>query len=150
MRLSSRGRYGLQAACELAAQHGKGPVSARVISERRNVPAAYLEQLLRKMRRAGVVVSVRGPGGGYLLARRPEEISLGDVVRAVEGPIALLDCLGPSFTPDACDHLFDCVARAVWKRLGKQLEGMMDEITLRDLSENGADICVSGPSRGSE
>jgi len=148
MRLSSRGRYGLQAACELALQHGMGPVSARVISERRNVPPAYLEQLLRKMRLAGVVVSVRGPGGGYLLARQPEQISLGDIVRAVEGPIALLECLEPSFAPDECDNMFDCVARAVWKRLGKELEGMLDEITLKELSEDRLDICLCRPTRG--
>jgi Rrf2 family protein len=100
------------------------------------------------MRRAGLVASVRGPGGGYLLARRPEEISLGDIVRAVEGPIALLDCLRPTFAPGDCDRLSDCVARAVWKRLSKQFEGMLDEMTLSELQEEGVGRCSGRRAQG--
>ena len=85
MKLSTNGRYGLRAIIDLAEYEGVGPVSISSISERQDISERYLEQLMAKMKKAGLVKSVRGAGGGYILARKASEISVGDVLRALEG-----------------------------------------------------------------
>ena len=138
MKLSTRGRYGIHAMYDLALYAEGGPQSIKAIAEREGVPEAYLEQLIAVLKRAGLVTSVRGAQGGYMLARRPEEITVGDVLRALEDGLNLLDCLDEE---DACGRSCACPSRVVWLKLREGMNAVLDGITLRDMIEDTA--CAS-------
>lgn len=135
MKLSTKGRYGLRAMLDLAlnSEHGE-TVSIQSIAERQNISESYLEQLVRKLRAADLVKSVRGAGGGYQLARPSSEISVGDVLRALEGSIEAVSCVS---TDDriSCDQADLCVTRLVWERVNTAIENAVDSITLFQLVE---------------
>ena len=93
MKISTKGRYSVTALYELALHYGEGAVSLKSIAKSQGLSENYLEQLMAPLRRAGIVKSVRGAQGGYMLARSPQEITIGEIITTVEGPIALVDCL---------------------------------------------------------
>lgn len=134
MRISTRGRYALRAMVDLA-QHGDdGPVSRQDISERQEISADYVAQLFRPLQSAGLVEGVKGPGGGYRLIRDPSLIRAGDVVRAAEGPVAVVHCILPC--PDegpACARVDRCVTHRLWKRVSDAVTEVLDSVTLTDL-----------------
>ncbi|MDH4162091.1 MAG: Rrf2 family transcriptional regulator [Nitrospirota bacterium] len=132
MKLSTKGKYGVRALFEIARQYGQGPLSIKEISERQKISLSYLEQILHRLGKAGIIESVRGPHGGYVLARRPAEVTIGDVVRALEGPIALSHCLEPGFGSE-CYQADDCVARMVWTKVGEKIEEALDSISFEHL-----------------
>jgi len=132
MRFSSRGHYGLKAMFDLARHYGTGPVPLKSIAERQNLSGQYLEQLIAMLKKAGLVKSVRGAQGGYILARRPEEIKVGDVLRALEGPLAPVDCVN-EIDPKECDQADFCITRTVWEKIRNSIAQVMDSITLADL-----------------
>ncbi len=132
MKLSTKGKYGVRAVYEIARRAGQGPISIKEISERQGISFSYLEQILHKLGKAGLIESVRGPAGGYLLARKPAELTIGDIVRTLEGPIALTHCLEPGEEGD-CYQADDCVARMVWTRVGEKIEEALDSISFEDL-----------------
>lgn len=132
MKLSTKGKYGVRAVFEIARHGGKGPLTIKEIAERQQISFSYLEQILNRLGRAGIIESVRGPGGGYLLGGKPAELTIGDVVRALEGPIALSHCLEPGVS-DECYQADDCVARMVWAKVGAKIEEALDSITFADL-----------------
>ncbi len=134
MRLSTRGRYGVAALYELATRSDGSPVTLRQIAEGQGLSESYLEQLFLALRRADVVSSVRGAQGGYVLARPAAEITIGDIVRALEGPIAPVSCVADE---EACtrDHLDGCPTRPIWIRLARCMNRVLDSITLADISE---------------
>ena len=132
MKLSTKGKYGVRALFEIAKHYGKGPLSIKAIAERQHISLSYLEQILHRLGKAGIIESVRGPHGGYSLARRPSGLTIGDVVRALEGPIALSHCLEPGEN-DSCRQSDDCVARMVWAKVGKKIEAALDSISFEDL-----------------
>ncbi|HID86029.1 MAG TPA: Rrf2 family transcriptional regulator [Anaerolineae bacterium] len=134
MRLSTRGRYALRAMVDLALHADLGPVPRSEIAERQEISAHYIEQLFVKLRKAGLIESVRGPGGGYILARNAGDIKAGDVIRAVEGPIALVYCVEPQ-TDLPCHRMPRCVTHLLWKRLSKTIEEILDSVTLKDLCD---------------
>ncbi len=117
---------------EIARHYGKGPISIKEIAERQGISFSYLEQILHKLGKAGLIDSVRGPAGGYLLARQPSELTIGDIVRVLEGPIALSHCLEPGESAD-CYQADDCVARMVWAKVGAKIEEALDSISFDDL-----------------
>jgi Rrf2 family protein len=132
MRLSTVGRYALRAMVDLACQGGGEPVPRHEIAARQEVSERYLAQLFLKLRYAGLVESVRGPGGGYLLARPPEEITAGDVLRAVEETLAPVFCVGDE--EDAvCDRADGCPTHWLWQRLGETIRQTLDSVTLAEL-----------------
>ena len=131
MKLSTKGKYGVRALFEIARHFGKGPLTIREIAGRQQISLSYLEQILHRLGKAGIIESVRGPHGGYELARRPGELTIGDVVRALEGPIALSHCLEPGVS--GCYQADDCVARMVWSRVGEKIEEALDSITFEQL-----------------
>ena len=133
MKLSTRGRYGIHAMFDLAQNYGGDPQPVKAIAERQGLSEAYLEQLFAVLRREGLIKSVRGAQGGYMLARAPEEISVGDVLRALEGGLSLLDCLSED---DACGKSCDCPTRSVWLRMQNGLQEIVDGITLKDILED--------------
>lgn len=131
MKLSTKGKYGVRAVYEIA-RHAKGPITIKEVAERQGISLSYLEQILHKLGKAGLIESVRGPAGGYLLARKPVELTIGDIVRALEGPIALSHCLEPGESDD-CMQADDCVARMVWTKVGAKIEEALDSISFEDL-----------------
>ena len=132
MKLSTRGKYGVRAVFEIARRYGKGPITSKEISDRQGISSSYLEQILHKLGKAGVIESVRGPAGGYLLARRPADLTIGDIIRTLEGPIALSHCLEPGESGD-CNQADDCMARMVWAKAGAKIEEALDNISFNDL-----------------
>jgi Rrf2 family cysteine metabolism transcriptional repressor len=132
MKLSTKGKYGVRAVYEIAKHYGNGPISIKEISERQGISVSYLEQILHKLGKAGLIESVRGPAGGHQLARKPAALTIGDIVRALEGPIALSHCLEPGESGD-CNQADDCVARMVWAKVGAKIEEALDSISFDDL-----------------
>lgn len=130
LKLSTRGQYGVRAMFEIGKGHPDKPVTIREISESQDVSVAYLEQILNKLRKAGLIKSVRGPGGGYLLNRSPLEISIGSILNELEGPVAITSCLDPD---EGCIRIDSCVTHLLWKALGEQIEAFLDTITLNNL-----------------
>ncbi|NET09400.1 MAG: RrF2 family transcriptional regulator [Symploca sp. SIO2B6] len=127
MKLTTRGYYSVKALLDLSLQPNHGPSSVREIANRQNLPAPYLEKLLIKLRRAGLVMSVRGVNGGYQLERSPAHISLGQVLEAVG------ENLEPRSGNEIQDNAEDWVTQMVWKRLTQKMKVAMYEISLEDL-----------------
>jgi Rrf2 family iron-sulfur cluster assembly transcriptional regulator len=106
------------------------PVTIREIAERQAVSVAYLEQILNKLRKAGLIRSVKGPGGGYLLEKAPDKVTIAEVLLELEGPVALTSCLDPD---EGCVRVDSCVTHMLWKALGEQVEHYLKTITLGNL-----------------
>jgi Rrf2 family protein len=117
---------------EIAKHSGKGPITIKEIAERQGISFSYLEQILHRLGKAGLIESVRGPAGGYLLAGNPSELTIGDIVRTLEGPIALSHCLEPGESGE-CYQADDCVARMVWAKVGAKIDEALDSITFDNL-----------------
>jgi Rrf2 family protein len=130
VKISTRSRYGLRALLELALHHGEGPLMMQSIADSQGVSRKYLDSIFASLKTAGMVRSRRGVGGGHLLAKEPEAIRLGDVMRALEGPLSLVDCVGDSAL---CDRSHRCVTRDVWTEVGNAIGSVLDNITLADL-----------------
>lgn len=134
MKLSTRGEYGLRAMFDLAMRQGDSPTPLKDIAERQEISGHYLEQLIASLRKAGLVKSVRGAQGGYLLGRPPEDITVGDIVRILEGPIGPTECVSQE-EPTTCGRAENCIARQVWKRVRDSIVEVMDSITLGDMRD---------------
>lgn len=132
MKVSTRGDYASRALLSLALHAEDQPTSVRDIAERTGLPQPYLEQILLALKGAGLVRSKRGVGGGYVLARPPAEITLGQIVSAVDGPIAAGD-FGPPHENGACAHEGQCVLLAVWADVGQHMRQHLDSFTLGDM-----------------
>ncbi len=136
MKLSTRTRYGIRAILELAKNHGKGPLQIKIIAQRQDISAKYLEQLIAILKSAGFVRSFRGSKGGYMLAKAPNEIKLNDVFNALEGPTATVECIE---NENYCARIADCVARQVWVQLQEAIDNVLKAITLQDLVDRTKD-----------
>lgn len=129
MKISTRGRYGLTVVVVLGAKYGEGPIPLRQIAEEQSLSEAYLEQLIPPLRNNGIVKSVRGAYGGYMLAKPPTEITSGDVIRVLEGPIQPIEGLGDTDIPQ----------HELWKRIADAVREVMDTTTIADLIKSGED-----------
>lgn len=123
MKISTKGRYGLTIMMELATRFGEGPTSLKSIAEKHQLSEHYLEQLVAPLRNAGLVKSIRGAYGGYILSKTSDQISAGDVIRVLEGPISPVD-----FTEED-----DPAKRDLWVRIRDSIAGVLDSTTLEDL-----------------
>ena len=132
MKLSTRGEYGLRAMFELARKYGEGPVSLRSIAEEQDISENYLEQLIAVLRKSGLVESVRGAQGGYMLAAAPQEINVGDIIRVLEGPIAPTDCVSENSKKD-CGRAGTCASRLIWEKVRDSITKVLDGFTLLDM-----------------
>lgn len=133
VKVSTRGDYASRALLSLALHaRADGPISVRDIAERTGLPQPYLEQILLALKGAGLVRSKRGVGGGYVLARSPEEIALSDIVSAVDGPIVAGD-FGEPHADGACDHEGQCVLLAIWSDVGEHMRRYLDALSLADI-----------------
>jgi Rrf2 family protein len=132
LKLSTRTRYGLRAILELALQYNEGPLQTQTIARRQNISRKYLEQLIATLKTAGLVKSIRGPKGGYLLAKTPVSITLYDLFKALEGTGAIVKCLE---NKDYCPQYPSCVARQAWTKLQESIADVLKSITLQQLVE---------------
>ncbi|HEM60708.1 MAG TPA: Rrf2 family transcriptional regulator [Chloroflexi bacterium] len=139
MRLSTKGRYALRAVVDLALHADRDPVSRKEIAERQDISPHYMEQLFAKLRDAGLIEAIRGPGGGYLLARPPEQITVGEVVRAVEEILTPVPCLDPDCDLD-CERAPTCPTRRIWQQLGQRASEYLDSLTIADLCEDARQL----------
>lgn len=130
MRISSKIRYGARAVLELAFHYGEGPVDLKEIARKEDISLKYLEQVIIPLRTAGLVKSFRGSKGGYSLAKPPSEISLGDLVEVLDGPIDLIECLKD---PKSCSKSPSCVTRDVWKEASDALHKVLNSITFEEM-----------------
>lgn len=133
MKVSTRGDYACRALLSLAMHGGDEPTSVRDIAERTGLPQPYLEQILLALKGAGLVRSKRGVGGGYVLARAPTEVTLAQIVSAVDGPIVAGD-FGEPHQNGACDHEGQCVLLAVWADVGEHMRRLLEGQTLADVT----------------
>jgi Rrf2 family transcriptional regulator, iron-sulfur cluster assembly transcription factor len=132
MRLTTKGRFAVTAMLDLALHHRGGPVTLAGISKRQKISLSYLEQLFGKLRRRALVESVRGPGGGYCLARPLQEITVADIIRAVDEPIDATQCGGRENCLD--DHR--CMTHELWVSLNAKIYEYLSSVTLAQLMEN--------------
>jgi Rrf2 family protein len=123
---------------DLALRYGEGPVSLKSTAERQDVSEHYLEQLMAGLRRAGLVTSSRGAQGGYELARPPSQITIGDIVRVLEGPIDPAECVADGDPAETCERADECTMRLVWKKLKDCMNRVLDSISLSDLCDEAA------------
>ncbi|MFW5896479.1 MAG: RrF2 family transcriptional regulator [Bacillota bacterium] len=131
VKISTRGQYGVRAMSVLADRYGEGPIPNRDIAEAQGLSQSYLEQLLAPLRRAGLVRSVRGPEGGYYLSRPPEEITVGDVLRVLEGSLSPVECVEDH--TKVCARADICPARRVWMLVRDSVNHVVNSINLADL-----------------
>ena len=130
MRISTKGRYGLKAVFELAQHYGEEPLSIRRIAEKQQISVAYLEQLFKKMRADNIVIAERGAQGGYMLSRPPCEITVGQVLRSLEGSVAPVFCAEESVD---CDCSKACIECKVYRRIREGIDQVVDGITLQTM-----------------
>lgn len=133
MRLSTRAQYAVRAMVDLALYSTSKPVSLKEIAQREEIPLSYLEQLFFRLKNGGIVTSIRGPGGGYVLARESSLIKVGEIVVTVEEPLSPVACMDEGST--GCSRISQCVTHNIWKGLGEKIRGFLDGITLEDLAQ---------------
>ncbi|MDD3654327.1 MAG: Rrf2 family transcriptional regulator [Desulfotomaculaceae bacterium] len=134
MKLSTRGRYGLRAMIEMAKSEDELPITTHTIAERQDLSERYLEQLMVSLKRSGLVKSVRGAQGGYVLGSSPQDITAGDIIRALEGPIAPVECVNEN-NPESCTRADYCVTRVLWSKVRDSITQVLDSYTLTDLAQ---------------
>ncbi|MBM4465696.1 MAG: Rrf2 family transcriptional regulator [Chloroflexi bacterium] len=139
MQISTKGRYALRAMIDLGLHVDQGPVLRKDIAERQEISSDYIGQLFVELRKAGFIESVKGPGGGYVLAQDADKIRAGDIIRAVEGPIALVLCVSPH-SESVCHRMDGCVTYLLWKRLSNTIEEILDSVTLKDLCDQAREV----------
>ena len=130
MKLSTRSRYGAQLMLELARHYERGPVSLPELSKIRGISKKYLEQITIPLKKANYIKTVRGISGGHVLARPPDEITLGEIVAVLEGSKSIVNC---KVKDEFCKRIDDCVMHAIWKKSEKALFDYLSSITIADL-----------------
>jgi Rrf2 family protein len=129
--LSTRGRYGVRAVSRLALDYMKGPQSIRYISSEEQIPLRYLEQIMNQLRREGIVNSVRGRMGGYILSGPPRSFTIARIVESLEGDVRVVHCLDPE--TDSCNRAETCTSKKLWEHLNTQIIEYLSSVTLQDL-----------------
>lgn len=131
MKITTRGRYALDLMLDLATQGDKAPVKLRNIAGRQKISDKYLEQIVSGLNKAGLIRSVRGAQGGYLLTRKPEEYTVGEILRVMEGNMAPVPCL--EYETNECDKQENCVTIILYKKINDAVNGVIDTVTLADM-----------------
>jgi Rrf2 family transcriptional regulator, iron-sulfur cluster assembly transcription factor len=146
MRLSTKSRYGLRAMFDIAYNGGNSPVQIQDISRRQEISPRYLEQIFQNLKRAGILKSKRGPQGGYSLAKKPEEITVLDILNATEQDVLLVGCAGEtkkkSKRKSECPFEGNCVTQSIWEDASKVLNKMFTDMTLQTMCQRGAEMGV--------
>ncbi len=132
MKISTKGRYAVRLMLDLASHDNGKPVRLKEVAARQGISDKYLEQIISILNKAGCVKSVRGPMGGYLLSREPEEYTVGEILRLTEGSLAPVECIR---TEHECARQETCASRMLWMKLNDAINGVVDHVTLADLAE---------------
>jgi len=130
MKLSTRGRYGARALVELAKHYGQGPLALKEMAERQQIPLKYLEQIAMVLKGAKLLKSVRGPSGGYILARPPSKIHLLEIVETLEGPLSFVSCVKD---PSTCERVEACAFNDLWRKVSVETSKILQSVTLADM-----------------
>ena len=130
MKISTKGRYGTRAMLDIGSNYGNGPVSLRELAERQGISMKYMEQIVPLLKTSGLVRSTRGARGGYVLARKPQDISLRDIVQALEGSWSLVDCVDDN---SLCARAKECVTYEIWNELNLAIQKILDSTSLQDM-----------------
>ncbi|OGQ00317.1 MAG: Rrf2 family transcriptional regulator [Deltaproteobacteria bacterium RBG_19FT_COMBO_46_12] len=142
MRLSTKSRYGVRAIFDIA-YHCEGlETQVKDISRRQEISPRYIEQIFQKLKKSGIIDSKRGPTGGYFLVKRPDEITVGEIIRVTEGGIDPVLCLDPEDTDQSCARSKECVTRIIWNEAGNRLKEYFDSVTIRDLCEKAQEMGI--------
>lgn len=149
MKLSTKGRYGLRAMIDLADYSEEMPQSIASIAARQSISDSYLEHLMAKLKKAGLIASIRGSQGGYVLAKPGTEISVGDILRALEGDLSPVKCMGLK-GDQACSGSGNCVTKNVWKRIDDSIQNAVDSIYLNELVEDNRKMRLYGKEPGAD
>jgi Rrf2 family protein len=140
MKLSTKGRYGVKAMVDLAIHYGGQPVSIKSISERQGISEYYLEQLFSPLRKSGLINSVRGAQGGYVLSAIPKAITVADIMEVLEGPIEISNCLDEK----SCNNVDCCATRLLWAKIKDSIDSVTKSTTLQDILDdyNNMNGCI--------
>ena len=130
MRVSTKGRYGLRTLMDIAMHQSKGPVTLNDIATRQRISVKYLWQVINPLKTAGLLSVTRGAKGGYVLARRPESVTMLEIMTILEGPVSLVDCITKT---DDCNRIDCCVSRTVWMEVNRAVEKSLASITLDEV-----------------
>ena len=131
--VSTKGRYALRVMLDLAGQPAGEPIKLKDVAERQKISVKYLEQIIAVLNKAGMVRSIRGPQGGYMLSRKPADYTVGAILRLTEGDLAPVSCVSAAY-PD-CERQHQCATVVVWEKLYDAINGVIDNITLADLQQ---------------
>ena len=142
MSLSTKSRYGTRAMLDIAINYEKGPVSVKSIADRQGISVKYMEQLIPRLKVAGLIRSVRGARGGYTLSKDVHQINLRDIIDALEGSMFPVDCVD---NPEICDRAKKCVTYEIWKDIQDTINNLLDSITLDDMVERQLKINSTKP-----
>jgi len=132
MKLSTRGRYGVRLMLDLALHYGEGPILLRDIAERQEISEKYLWQIINPLKTTGLVNSLRGAHGGYVLGKPPESISIKAILQVLEGPLCLVDCVD---NPSLCERAPSCISRDIWGDASKSMQQTLEDTTLAAMVE---------------
>lgn len=130
MKVNTKVRYGLRAILQIAESYGEDPVPISAISESQEISGKYLEQVVGTLRKAGLITSRKGVRGGYMLSRSPEDITLWEIITALDSHTSLVDCV---VEPEICDRSGDCLTRSIWKLLSLRMQEFWSSFKLSDL-----------------
>ncbi|MCD6472826.1 RrF2 family transcriptional regulator [Candidatus Aerophobetes bacterium] len=130
MKLSTKGRYGTRAMIDLALHYGQGPILLKDIAKRQKISDKYLEHMITSLRIAGLINSIRGAHGGYILAKPPAQIKLSQVIKALEGSIAPVECVDD---PKTCSQANLCITRGIWTEIKRAMDRILESVSLQDL-----------------
>jgi len=147
MKLSTRSRYGARMMLDLAKHFEEGPVQISDISRRESISVKYLEQLIIPLKKAGLIKSFRGPKGGHMLTRSPEEITVGEIVKILEGGRDLISCIDH---PESCDRTDQCLTRDIWEEATRAMYDKLDSLTLSGILQQEKDRHSRGEGAGLE
>lgn len=144
MKISTKGRYGLRAVIDIALHGGNDPVSLSDIAIRQDISISYLEQLIAKLKKAHIVTSVRGAKGGYSLAAPMNKISVGEILRALEGDLSPVNCSEVTENGDPCKESEQCITKIVWRRINDSINDAVDNLMLSDILDGTTSEKSSG------
>jgi Rrf2 family cysteine metabolism transcriptional repressor len=145
LQISTRGRYGLRAMVDMALHTTEGPLALRVIAERQAISESYLEQVFTSLRKTGLVRASRGAQGGYELGHPAAEITIGQILRALEGPLVPVHCVGDNGKASYCERERICITRSFWEDLRDKINEYLDSVTLQDLVERARAVLPEEP-----
>ncbi|MBP2031559.1 Rrf2 family protein [Clostridium algifaecis] len=135
MKLSTKGRYGVKAMVDLAIHYDGQPVSIKNISERQGISEYYLEQLFSQLRKANLIRSIRGAQGGYILSKDPKYISIDDIMKVLEGPVEISECID-DIDGNSCNNVGCCATRLLWSRIRDSIDNVMESTTLQNIVDD--------------